>query len=144
MSTAIGEGQRQLAVRVLTPEGAVFEGRVRMVIAPSVDGEIGLLPRHVPVVALLKPGEVRLRIDDGDDVILATTGGYMSMGDDMVVILVEQAEAHDQIDRARAETALAKAREDLSAADEDEVAVHRAKAAIHRAENRLKVVDRER
>ncbi len=144
MSTTSGTGQRQLSVKVFTPEGTVHDGRVRMVIAPSVEGEIGILPRHMPVVALLKPGETRLRIDDGDDVLLATTAGYMSVEDDNVVILVEQAEHHDRIDRARAEAALNQAREDLTAAGDDEVLVHHARAAIHRAENRLKVVDRPR
>jgi F-type H+-transporting ATPase subunit epsilon len=142
VSTAASTAERQLAVKVLTPEGAVFEGNVRMVIAPSVEGEIGILPRHMPVVALLRPGETRLRITDGEDVILATTAGYMSVEFDTVVILVEQAEPYDQIDRARAEAALARAREELAAAGDDEIAADRAQAAVHRAENRLKVIDR--
>lgn len=142
MSTATSTDERQLAVKVFTPEGAVFEGKVRMVVAPSVEGEIGILPRHMPVVALLRPGETRLRITDGDDVILATTAGYMSVEFDTVVILVEQAEPYDQIDRSRAEAALAQAREELAAAGDDEAAAMRAQAAIYRAENRLKVLDR--
>jgi len=142
VSTATSTSERQLAVKVLTPEGAVFEGNVRMVIAPSVEGEIGILPRHMPVVALLRPGETRLRITDGDDVVLATTTGYMSVEFDTVVILVQQAEPYGDIDRARAEAALTRAREALAAAGDDEMVADHARAAIHRAENRLKVLDR--
>lgn len=143
MSTASGE-RRRLGVRVLTPEGAVHIGEAAMVIAPSVEGEVGILPRHMPLVAALRPGETRLKLLDDTDLILATTAGYMSVEDDVVVIIVEQAEDAAHIDRSRAEAALRRAEEDLAAVGDDDEAGDRARSALRRAENRLKVVDRDR
>jgi F-type H+-transporting ATPase subunit epsilon len=114
-----------------------------MVIAPSVGGELGILPRHVPLIVQLKAGETRIKLLDDTEVIMATTTGYMSVEDDRVLIMVEQAEMAGQIDRARAEEALRLAEEALQAAGDDADAKRTAEAARKRAENRLKVVDKQ-
>lgn len=141
MSTASPE-QKRLGLEILTPEGPVYSGVAAMVIAPSVGGEVGILPRHVPLIVALRPGSTRIKTLDDGEVVMATTAGYMSVEDDKVLIMVEQAELASEIDRSRAEDALRRAEEAIAAAGDDEVLLEAAKAALHRAQNRLKVVDR--
>jgi F-type H+-transporting ATPase subunit epsilon len=140
VSTAAAD-QKRLGVRILTPEGTAFEGVAAMVVAPSVMGEVGILPRHAPLIAVLRVGETRLKGLDGEDTIFATTAGYMTVEEDTVLILVEEADHPDAIDRGAAEAALREAEERLQAAGDDE-AREQAEAALHRAKNRLKVVDK--
>lgn len=140
MSTQIADRKR-LAIRVLTPEGTVFSGQAAMIVAPSIAGEVGILPRHQPIVAFLRPGETRLKMLDDSEEVFATTDGYMAVEEDQVLILVEQAEKADQIDAHRAQDALRRAEEALAAAGDDEAAVVAATSAKRRAENRLKVVE---
>ncbi len=134
--------QKRVAVQVLTPEGVVHDGVAAMVVAPSVGGEVGILPRHVPLIAALQPGRTRLKMLDESEVVMATTEGYIAVEDDRVLIMVEQAELAGDIDRARAELALSAAQEAIQAAGDDEAALAAAQAALRRAENRLKVVDK--
>ena len=141
MSTGSPE-QKRIGVQILTPEGVVHQGVAAMVIAPSVGGEVGILPRHVPLIAALRPGRTRVKMLDDSEVVMATSEGYMAVEDDRVLIMVEQAELAGDIDRARAELALSTAQEALAAAGDDEAAAAAAQAAIRRAENRLKVVDK--
>ena len=141
MSTSAPEKKR-LGVQILTPEGAVHDGEAAMVIAPSVGGEVGILPRHVPLIVQLRAGATRIKLLDETELVMATTAGYMSVEEDRVLIMVEQAELAGDIDRGRAELALSTAREALAAAGDDTAAQEAAQAAIRRAENRLKVVDK--
>ena len=141
MSTGSPE-QKRVGVQVLTPEGVVHDGVAAMVVAPSVGGEVGILPRHVPLIAALHPGSTRIKMLDDSEVVIATTEGYIAVEDDRVLIMVEQAELAGDIDRARAELALSAAQEAVEAAGDDEAALAAATAALRRAENRLKVVDK--
>jgi F-type H+-transporting ATPase subunit epsilon len=134
--------QKRVGVQVLTPEGVVHDGVAAMVVAPSVGGEVGILPRHVPLIAVLRPGSTRIKMLDDSEVVMATTEGYIAVEDDRVLIMVEQAEVAGDIDRARAELALSAAQEAVEAAGDDEAALAAATAALRRAENRLKVVDK--
>jgi F-type H+-transporting ATPase subunit epsilon len=141
VSTAATE-QKRLGVQILTPEGSVLDGVAAMVIAPSVGGELGILPRHVPLIVALQAGSTRVKMLDESEVVMATTDGYMSVEDDRVLIMVEQAELAGDIDRARAEVAVSTAEAAIAAAGDDQVALDAAQAALRRAQNRLKVVDK--
>lgn len=141
MSTAIGQDRNRLALRLLTPEGAVFDDVAYMVIAPSVEGEVGILPRHTPFIAFLGMGETRITMLDDTVITYATTEGYISVEQDQVLVLVEQAERADEIDTARAQAALERATAAEAEAGEDEVARLAADRARRRAENRLRVAD---
>lgn len=142
MSTAAGQDRKRLGVHLLTPEGAVFDDLAYMVIAPSVQGEVGILPRHTPFIAFLKMGETRIKLLDDTELVYATSEGYISVEEDRVQVLVEQAEKADEIDRERAQAALEKAQAALTEAGDDEVARVTAESALRRAENRLRVADR--
>ena len=142
MSTGIQADRKRLGVRLLTPEGPVFAGAAYMVIAPSIMGEVGILPRHAPLIAFLKTGETRLKLMDDTERVFATTEGYFSIEEDQVLILVEQADDASTIDRARAEAALRQAEEDLANVGADDVARTAAESARRRAENRLRIADK--
>ena len=142
MSTAVGQDRKRIGVRLLTPEGAVFDDVAYMVIAPSIEGEVGILPRHTPFIAFLRHGEVRIKLLDDSELIYATTEGYVSVEEDRVLILTEQAERADEIDTERARAALEKAEADLAEAGDDEVKRVAAESARRRAENRLRVAER--
>jgi F-type H+-transporting ATPase subunit epsilon len=142
MSTAVHTARKRLGVRLLTPEGPVFEGSAYMVIAPSVLGEVGILPRHAPLIAFLRTGETRLKLADDTERVFATTEGYLSIEEDQVLILVEQADDATTIDRARAEAALRRSEETLANVGDDEIARVAAESARRRAENRLRVADK--
>lgn len=114
-----------------------------MVIAPSVEGEVGILPRHTPIEAFLKTGETRVKTGEEDgEIVFATTDGYLSVDDDQVLLLVEQAEDATAIDRERAQSALERAEAALAEAGDDDVARVAAEDARRRAQNRLKIADR--
>jgi F-type H+-transporting ATPase subunit epsilon len=142
VSTQIGQERKRLGLRILTPEGAVFDDLAYMVIAPSVEGEVGILPRHTPFIAFLRAGETRVKLLDDTEVVFATSEGYVSVEEDRVLVLVEQAERADEIDRARAQAALERADAALAEAGDDDVKRVAAESARRRAENRLRVADR--
>lgn len=120
----------------------MFDGDAYMVIAPSIMGEVGILPRHAPLIAFLKTGETRVKLPDDTERVFATTEGYLSIEEDQLLILVEQADDATTIDRARAEAALRRAEEDLANVGDDEVARTAAESARRRAENRLRIADK--
>ena len=130
-----------LRVRVLTPVGAVFDGSASMVFAPSMAGEVGLLPRHEPLVCTLGFGRTRVQASDGTEEVFATSQGFLTIKRDEVLVLVDQALPLDEIDVARARADLQAAEVALEAAGDDEVARTRAETSRLRAENLLKVVE---
>ena len=142
MSTAVGQERKRLGVRLLTPEGPLFDDLAYMVIAPSIEGEVGILPRHTPFIAFLRPGEVRLKLLVDTELIYATTEGYVSVEEDRVLILAEQAERAEEIDVERARAALERAEAQLAEAGDDDVKRVAAESARRRAENRLRVAEK--
>jgi len=102
---------RTLLVEIVTPEHIVYTNEVEMVVVPTIDGEIGVLPLHAPLVGALKPGEVRIKFGDTIE-WFAVSGGYIQVHEDKVIILADDAIVASQIDveRARQAKALAEAR----------------------------------
>lgn len=141
--------ERTLQVEVVTPDGQVYAGEVAMVVLPGVDGELGVLPRHQPLVTLLAIGETRVRTVTDDWDYIATGIGYAHVLFDKVLVVVDHGELAGAIDVARAEEAERRARErtqehsgDLGA--QADVDYFRAEQAMKRAENRLNVARRTR
>src|SRR5687767_1916995 len=102
----------RLTVEVITAERRVVTDEADMVIAPTVEGVIGILPRHAPLLTALAPGVMVLK-KDGNEEDLALSGGFLEVNRDHVLILADAAEREDEIDeqqaaeaKARAETAL--------------------------------------
>ena len=104
---------RTLIVEIVTPEKIVYTNEVEMVVAPTIDGEIGVLPLHAPLVGALKGGEVRVK--QGDTVEwFAVSGGYIQVHEDKVIVLADDAEIASQIDVERAQAAKDLAEQRLS------------------------------
>ncbi|HJN87033.1 MAG: F0F1 ATP synthase subunit epsilon [Dehalococcoidia bacterium] len=131
-----------MQLEIITAERQVFGDDVEMVVAPGIDGELGILPHHAPLMTILQPGEVAIRID-GQGTFLAVTGGFMEVIGNKVTILADACERADEIDEARAQTAVERAKERLAHQAED-LQMERAVMAIRRAQIRLNVVRRRR
>ena len=131
-----------IKVFVVTAEQRVLEDDVDMVIAPGIEGQLGILPRHAPLLTALQAGELRLK-KGGTEVSLMVTGGFLEVRPDQVTVLADAAERAEDINLARAEEAMKRAEERLRThgADFD---LERATAAIRRASVRIKVARRRR
>ena len=140
--------ERSLQLEVVTPDGEVFHDDVAMVVLPGVEGELGIMPRHQPLVTLLAIGETRVRNLDGAWKYIATGIGYGQVLFDRVLVVVDHGELAGAIDVARAEDAQRRAGERLKErADpgaQAEADYFRADLALKRAENRLHVAGRSR
>lgn len=128
---------------IVTAEREVYAGDVDVVIAPGVEGQLGILPHHAPLMTTLQAGELRVR-KGGEEVSMAISGGFIEVRPDKVVVLADTAERAEEIDVARAEEAKQRARERLSekqVAGADEA---RVEASLRRALIRLKVAEKRR
>ncbi len=126
---------------VVTPERRVFQETVNMVIVRTTDGEMGVLPGHIPLVAPLAIGPLRIKTGD-DERKAAVNGGFIEVTAQQVTILSESAEMEEEIDVARAESARQRALARLEKRQAD-VDYARAQAALQRAIIRLKVAGHE-
>ena len=140
--------ERTLQLEVVTPDGQVYAGEVAMVVLPGVDGELGILPRHQPLVTLLAIGETRVRTQAGGWDYVATGIGSAQVLFDKVLVVVDHGEQAGAIDVARAEEAQQRSRERMQERGDPgaqaEVDYFRAEQALKRAENRLHVARRTR
>jgi F-type H+-transporting ATPase subunit epsilon len=128
---------------VVSVERVVFSDSVDMVIAPGVDGVLGILPHHAPLMTALVPGEIVIHKAGQEDVLLAVGGGFMEVRPDRVTILADQAERAEEIDMARAEAARQRAQQLLSGRPSG-VDIVQAEHALRRSQIRLKVARRKR
>ncbi len=111
---------RSLSVEVVTPAATIFQGEAEMVVAMTTDGEVGILPLHVPIVAELAPGELRLKQGTVEDTqVFATYGGYLQCADDHMIILTDNAINAKAIDVAALEAEKASLEERIKALPAD-------------------------
>ncbi|MFF0310140.1 F0F1 ATP synthase subunit epsilon [Streptosporangium sp. NPDC004379] len=127
----------KLRVGVVSPERELWSGEADMVIAKTIEGEIGIMPRHAPVIGVLVEGGV-LRIKRGDDtdLVAAVHGGFISVAGDEVSILAETSELGSEVDVDRARDALQRAQASIDANEsdvDDAAAAKRARARLRAA-----------
>jgi F-type H+-transporting ATPase subunit epsilon len=129
------------SVSVVTPEGAAFEGDAEMIIVPGAAGEIGVLARHAPLVALLKAGATRVHLGDGSVEEFATGYGFFQVLEDRAIALVDDAMKADDIDDARVQRRLEEAQAELAKVERGESDADRwqLEQRIAHAENMLRV-----
>jgi len=138
------EGPSRLRVELVTPEGPVFVEDARMVVVPGKAGELGVLPRHIALVAQLKPGETRVRTLDDHWLSFATGAGYFKIQHDRASVLVDTAVAVASIDADQARHDLEDAQRRLAElTDDGDPARARAQRDLADAENRLRVAGRD-
>ncbi|TMC49036.1 MAG: F0F1 ATP synthase subunit epsilon [Chloroflexi bacterium] len=128
----------KLQVEMVTAEGRVLSQEADFVKAPGLDGELGVLPRHIPLMTPLRTGEVLVR-NDGNEEYLFVAGGFLEVLPDKVVILADAAERAEDIDEQRAEEARRRAQQILE--QKGEVESPEAAAALERAMFRLRVAE---
>ncbi|MDX1806463.1 MAG: F0F1 ATP synthase subunit epsilon, partial [Paenisporosarcina sp.] len=122
------------------PDGPVYDSEVNMIIANTATGEIGVLPGHIPMVAPLQVGAIRLK-KDGQTDIVAVSGGFLEIRPDQVSILAQAAEVSTNIDVDRAKEAVKRAEERLNLSKKDDVDFNRAELSLKRAMNRINVYE---
>lgn len=135
--------EHMMIVNIVTPDGLVYDHHAKMVIAKTVDGEIGLMANHAPIIAPLDIDVVRIKRCDSDKNVdwIAVNGGILEMRDNLVSIVADSAERERDIDVSRAERAKIRAEEAVARAKEakDVDEYRRAEIALHRAINRINV-----
>lgn len=128
---------KTLKVSVVTPDGPVLEDNYDMVVCEAEDGEIGILPGHIPLVAPLVISAVRLKHQNKTD-NLAVNGGFLEVRPDEITILAQSAEKPSDVNVERARRAKERAERRLQS-NQDNVDFHRAELALKRALNRLNI-----
>lgn len=104
-----------LTLEIVTPEARVYSDTVESVVIPTVEGEVGILPGHIPLLTQVNEGELRVS-KDGQTVMLAVAGGFAQIEGDRVSVLAEHAVREDLIDADAVEKAIQRAQEALKQA----------------------------
>jgi len=131
-----------MRLEIATAERVVYSEDVEILVAPGLDGQLGILPNHAPLLTALQPGEIRV-VREGEESYMAVSGGFLEVMANRVTILADTAERAEEIDTERAEEAIRRAQERIetgvSAMD-----LQRALASIRRSQARLLAARRRR
>ncbi|WKZ29299.1 MAG: ATP synthase F1 subunit epsilon [Patescibacteria group bacterium] len=134
-----------LDFELTTPERVAVQAKVRQVSIPTTEGEITVLPDHLPLVAPIQAGELRVVNEDGSEMLLAVSGGFVTVHPgNRLAILADSAERADELDLKAIEEAKARAEELLKEKFDDEERYADAAAGLARELARLKVVRKHR
>ena len=132
----------KITVDIVTAERTVFSDDADVVVVPGVEGQLGILPHHAPLMTMLQSGEILIR-KGGDETHLAISGGFLEVRPDRVIILADAAERAEEIDAKRAEEARRRAEEEMRK-HASGIDMAKTEAALRRALARLEVVERVR
>ncbi|MEL7562101.1 F0F1 ATP synthase subunit epsilon [Dehalogenimonas sp. 4OHTPN] len=130
-----------IRLEVVTPERSVFSDDVDIVVAPGIEGELGILPHHTPLMTALKTGELRAR-KGSEEFLLCVAGGFMEVRPDRVIVLADTCERAEEIDLARAEEARRKAEQRMAEKYQPGFDAAESEAALHRAMARLAIAEK--
>jgi len=129
-------------LEIVTAERMVYSDEVSAVVAWGVEGQLGILPHHAPLMTMLQPGDLLIRKDKEEE-YFAISGGFLEVRPDKVIILADACERADEINIARAEEAKKRAQETMKAAPLS-VEAAAAEASLRRSLARLKVAEKRR
>ena len=130
-----------MQVEVVSNEQHIFSGEASFVVVPTQMGELGIYPRHEPIMSLVRPGVLRLTTpDSAEEVLVAVSGGVLEVQPDKLTLLADVAVRSAEMDQARAEEAKKAAEARISQAQDDE-ALAKAQAALAAAIAQLKTLD---
>jgi F-type H+-transporting ATPase subunit epsilon len=137
----MADERRRFEVSLVTPDGAAYEGECEMLIVPGAAGEIGILARHAPLVAMLKAGSTRVHVQANEVLEFATGPGFFKVEQDRALALVDDAVDAREIDRDRAQQQLQEAQAELEQLDAGESEADRwqLEQRVRHAENQLAV-----
>jgi F-type H+-transporting ATPase subunit epsilon len=129
----------KIKFKIVTPEKTVYESEIDQATLPVADGEVTILPNHRSYIAALKAGKICLN-KEGEEIVMATSGGFIEFNDNNLVVLADTAERAEEIDIARAEKAKKKAEEAMKQKETmDNVEYARVAAAVEKEMARLRV-----
>jgi len=131
-----------LRLEIVTAEGTVFADDVNEVVAWGMEGQLGILPHHAPLMTMLQPGDLLIR-KDNEEHYLAISGGFLEVRPDKVIVLADACERAEEIDMERAEAARRRAEEILKTRP-PEVDTAAAEAALRRSLARIKAAGKRR
>ena len=133
----------QMTVQIVTPDGLIYDHHAAFVSVKTIDGELGILPRHINTIAVLEVDQVKVRRVDDDKHIdwIAVNGGIIEIADNVITIVADSAERSRDIDISRAERAKLRAEQEIEEAHDKHLIdqERRAKIALQRAINRINV-----
>jgi F-type H+-transporting ATPase subunit epsilon len=132
-----------LHLEIVTPERLAYSDEVDMVLVPGIEGELGILPHHTPLVSLLGVGELRIR-KGGDEESFAIAGGFLQVRPDKVVVMAELADMASEIDLGKAEEARKEAERALASGSHEGADLAIARAELQQALLRIRVAERRR
>jgi F-type H+-transporting ATPase subunit epsilon len=132
-----------IVLDIVTPERLVFSEEVDSVVCPGIEGELGVLPHHAPLLTTLGVGELRIR-RAGEEEYFAIAGGFVQVRPDRVVVMAETADMAAEIDLEKAEEARHEAERALAEGFEEPADLARARASLQRALLRIRVAERRR
>ena len=130
-----------IKVDIVSAEGEIHSGEASMVFAPASEGEVGIAPRHAPMLTTLKPGEVRVQDEEGTEQAFYITGGIIEVQPTRVMILADTALRGDQLDEAAALAAQQEAEKALEGASQ-ETDLARAQAELEEARARYRAAQK--
>lgn len=135
--------EKTFDLSLVTPEGPAFEGEAQMLVVPGVSGEIGVLARHAPLVAMLKAGEIRIKAG-GEWQTFAAGAGYFKVQRDRALVLVDDAVSAEEIDveQARREAEEAEALLARADAGDEEIDRWQIEQRLRHAQNKIEVAGR--
>ena len=120
---------------IVTPERVIYSDQVDAVNAPGIEGELGILPHHCPLITLLQPGEINIK-KSGEEILIAVAGGFLEVRPDRVIILADVAERDDEVDALKAEEAKRQAEKELRENQVSVVDKAKAEAALRLNESK--------
>lgn len=134
-------GSGGIHIEIVTPYELFFKGEADQIVLPAVDGEIGILPGHSPVIIALNPGEIRITAK-GEVLYFSASDGYAKVGTDDVVVVVGAAEWPQQIDLKRANLAMERAQKRIQSPETSKLEALHTHRGILRAKARIKVAEK--
>jgi F-type H+-transporting ATPase subunit epsilon len=137
----VADGRKTFEVSLVTPEGMAYDGLAEMIVVPGAAGEIGVLARHAPLVAMLKAGSTRVHVGPTEILEFATGPGFFKVEQDRALALVDDAVDAREIDPERAQQQLEEARAELERVEAGESDADRwqLEQRVRHAENQLEV-----
>jgi len=130
----------KLHFKIITPDKIVFDQEIESLTLPTTEGEITILPNHIPLITAIKPGEIMIK-QEGKTHHMAVMGGFLEISDNKISLMAEAAELAEEIDERRADEAKERAKKAVSEA-KDQIEFADATAALERSLSRIKVAHR--
>lgn len=131
-----------MQVEVVSNDGNIFSGEATFVVVPTVNGELGIYPRHEPIMSLVRPGSLRITLADSSETLVAIAGGVLEVHPNKITVLVETAVRSHELDQERAEEAKKAAQAKIVNKDSlDAKSLEKAQAALAVAIAELKALE---